>query len=86
MCVCVCVCVCVSVRLLLTQDNELVIALEWAEAGDLAALLRSRAEAQQPFAPQEVWGMFTQVRTAYQSVLCAYVSRMFSQLCITSLA
>lgn len=42
-------------------DNELVIVLEWAEAGDLGQLIKQRAEAGQPFSEEQVWRQFQQV-------------------------
>uniref|UniRef100_A0A7S0RG92 non-specific serine/threonine protein kinase n=1 Tax=Chlamydomonas leiostraca TaxID=1034604 RepID=A0A7S0RG92_9CHLO len=43
------------------QDNELVIILEWAEAGDLGHLLRERAAAGSGFEPGQVWSFFSQI-------------------------
>ncbi|KAG2445744.1 hypothetical protein HXX76_000350 [Chlamydomonas incerta] len=45
-------------------DNELVIVLEWAEAGDLGQLIKQRAEAGQPFSEEQVWTQFQQVCNA----------------------
>ncbi|GFR52998.1 hypothetical protein Agub_g15690, partial [Astrephomene gubernaculifera] len=45
-------------------DNELVIVLEWAEAGDLGQLIKQRAEAGQLFAAEQVWRQFQQVCNA----------------------
>jgi NIMA (never in mitosis gene a)-related kinase len=46
---------------MLSQDNELVIVMEWAEAGDLAGLLRKQLSLGVPFTPYQVWAMFLQV-------------------------
>lgn len=52
------ICVCVP------QDNELVIVLEWAEAGDLAHVLKAHAESRQLFSVEQVMTQFYQVRRA----------------------
>ncbi|KAG2485833.1 hypothetical protein HYH03_015416 [Edaphochlamys debaryana] len=45
-------------------DNELVIVLEWAEAGDLGQLIKARSDAGQVFSTEEVWVQFQQVCNA----------------------
>lgn len=46
------------------QDNEMVIILEWAEAGDLGQLLKQRAQEGQFFEPAHIWQLFYQVCSA----------------------
>lgn len=43
------------------QDNELIIVMEWAEAGDLAQLVKQRIEQGQPFTQAEILHLFSQV-------------------------
>lgn len=43
------------------QDNELVIVLEWAEAGDLANIIKERQAGGEALPTQQVWAMFHQV-------------------------
>ncbi|KAK9804776.1 hypothetical protein WJX72_004828 [[Myrmecia] bisecta] len=43
------------------EDNELVIVLEWAQAGDLQQLINKRREQGQPFDEPHVWAFFAQI-------------------------
>ncbi|PNH07020.1 Serine/threonine-protein kinase Nek7 [Tetrabaena socialis] len=45
-------------------DNELVIVLEWAEAGDLGQVIKERQEAGAAFTAEQVWAQFQQVCNA----------------------
>lgn len=46
------------------QDNELVIILEWAEAGDLGLALKSRAQSGAQFPQEQVHKLFSQICSA----------------------
>lgn len=46
------------------QDNELIIVLEWAEAGDLGNILKQRSEQGQYFSSEHVWDLFKQICSA----------------------
>ena len=53
------------------QENELIIVLEWAQSGDLAQLIKQRAERRQPFSMDEIWLLFGQVKTSGADGHCA---------------
>lgn len=46
------------------QENELIIVMEWAEAGDLAQLIKERVQQGRPLMKQEVLHLFKQVCNA----------------------
>ena len=48
------------------HDSELIIVMEWAEQGDLAHLIKTRAEHGAPLTQAEVWNFFGQVCSAVQ--------------------
>ncbi|GAX78152.1 hypothetical protein CEUSTIGMA_g5594.t1 [Chlamydomonas eustigma] len=48
------------------QDNDLIIVMEWAQSGDLAQLVKQRAQEGRPFTQDEVWLLFGQICHAVQ--------------------
>ncbi len=46
--------------------------MEWAQSGDLAQLVKQRAEQGIPFTQGEVWLLFGQVGWGYQSEVCSF--------------